>query len=59
MTRGYKFRLPTIGVYGYSGSASEASEAMRIDWMRRDDISQAIPPVYTQWIGWWIRPQLT
>jgi hypothetical protein len=24
---------------------------MGIDWMSRDELSQAIPPVYTQWIG--------
>lgn len=60
MTRGYKFH-PAIGVYGhgsngpggkgYQGSKSEASEAMGIDWMRQRDLSQAIPPRYTQHIG--------
>jgi DNA (cytosine-5)-methyltransferase 1 len=25
--------------------------AMGINWMNRDELSQAIPPTYTQWIG--------
>ena len=42
------------GVDGYRGSglsASEAREAMGIDWMNRDEMAEAIPPVYTQFIG--------
>jgi DNA (cytosine-5)-methyltransferase 1 len=59
--KGYKFHGGTIGVYGhggtspgqrgYAGDKAEATEAMGIDWMRRDDLSQAIPPAYTQHIG--------
>ena len=26
-------------------------EAMGIDWMNRDELSEAIPPAYTEWIG--------
>jgi len=39
---------------GYRGSglnASEAREAMGIDWMNRDEMAEAIPPVYTNYIG--------
>ena len=28
-----------------------AKVAMGIDWMGRDELSQAIPPAYTEWIG--------
>jgi len=30
---------------------ADASAAMGIDWMKRDELSQAIPPAYTQFIG--------
>lgn len=52
-------RLKTIGVYGHGGHsgkhrmayAHEARKAMCIDWMNRDEMCEAIPPAYTEWIG--------
>ena len=56
-------RLPaTIGVYVNSGGSSvrdgttgfgvvDRRDAMGIDWMTNAELSQAIPPAYTQFIG--------
>src|SRR5258707_680500 len=32
-------------------SPEESKAAMGIDWMQRDELAEAIPPAYTQWIG--------
>lgn len=32
-------------------SADAGRAAMGIDWMNRDELSQAIPPRYTEWLG--------
>jgi len=52
----------SVNLYGNAGTASvrdgllyfstaERNEAMGIDWMKGSEISQAIPPAYTQFIG--------
>lgn len=58
---GCRHRGQPVGVYGNGGSGQqtrgyraskrEGSQAMGIDWMGTDDLSQAIPPAYTQFIG--------
>lgn len=40
-----------LTVAGRSFLMAEAKAAMGIDWMIRDEISQAIPPAYTHFIG--------
>lgn len=58
-------RIPsTIGVYGHAGGSSKRDyldfscfttkdrrDAMGIDWMTGNELSQAIPPAYTEFIG--------
>lgn len=34
-----------------AGTVAEWKDAMGIDWMVRDELSQAIPPAYTEYIG--------
>lgn len=34
-----------------AGYARRCAEAMGIDWMNRDELAQAIPPTYTEFIG--------
>lgn len=52
----------SIGVHGHTGgrsvrsnnhgwSAADWRTAMQIDWMTRDELAQAIPPPYTEFIG--------
>jgi DNA (cytosine-5)-methyltransferase 1 len=55
------YRKPIGGVYGDGGGGpmtrgykfgpAAAREAMGIDWMTRAELSQAIPPSFTQFIG--------
>ena len=36
---------------GYGGHVDDWRRAMGIDWMTRDELAQAIPPVYTRFVG--------
>ena len=40
-----------IGVYGDAYILADGKAAMGIDWMVRRELSQAIPPAYTRWLG--------
>lgn len=40
-----------ITCVGHSFQAASGRIAMQIDWMTRDELAQAIPPAYTQWLG--------
>lgn len=58
------FAMPTLTNWQNGNGAQEgavaighargwrlAAEAMGIDWMDRAELTQAIPPVYTEWVG--------
>lgn len=32
-------------------AAANARELLGVPWMNRDEADQAIPPVYTEWLG--------
>jgi DNA (cytosine-5)-methyltransferase 1 len=60
--RRYHKQPATIGVWGKPGGSSTRDEvtqygleerkiAMGIDWMRWDELSESIPPAYTEFIG--------
>lgn len=36
---------------GGNCTVAAASEAMGIDWMTKNELNEAIPPIYTQFIG--------
>lgn len=42
---------PMVCVVGHNFRVDVARRAMGIDWMNRDELSQAIPPAYTEFIG--------
>ncbi len=44
-------RSKVVQVYGNAGDSSEWASAMGIDWMTREELTQAIPPDYTEHIG--------
>ena len=39
---------------GHAAGFAAAKLAMGIDWMKRDELTQAIPPVMTEYIGRWL-----
>ena len=61
--------VPIGGVYGNGGggmqprgykfNSQESREAMEIDWMTRREISQAVPPAYTTFIGFQLKRLLS
>jgi DNA (cytosine-5)-methyltransferase 1 len=39
------------GIHRKPKNLAHAREAMGIDWMTRPELSEAVPPAYTEWIG--------
>lgn len=44
-----------IQVVGHFSGVPFAREAMGIDWLGQKELAQAIPPAYTEFIGWQLR----
>lgn len=57
--RGYSRGHKMVCVAGHNFDPKQASTAMEIGWMNRDELAQAIPPAYTAFVGGqlvdWIR----
>lgn len=53
--RGTRYALASVvGVHGhinYTGERDLRKAAMGVDWMSDQELTQAIPPAYTEWIG--------
>lgn len=45
------YMVQVVGHPRYKGAAKRYREAMQIDWMSSDEITEAIPPAYTEFIG--------
>jgi hypothetical protein len=44
-------RATVVQVYGAGGETEQWGPALGIDWMMPYELTQAIPPAYTHWIG--------
>ena len=47
-----------VTVCGNDYLADEGRQAMQIDWMTKKELSQAIPPAFTKWIGEQLKPYI-
>lgn len=47
-----------MSVVGNCAPIAHAREIMQIDWMTREELAEAIPPAYTEYIGGWLRRRI-
>jgi len=50
--------LPDPAGHSAGASTRAAAAAMGVEWMDRDEMTQAIPPAYTEWIGRQLMPSI-
>ena len=50
MQKGNGAQAPAANV-GHAAGFELAKQAMGIDWMKREELTQAVPPAYTQYVG--------
>jgi DNA (cytosine-5)-methyltransferase 1 len=55
---GERRRAKVVQVYGSAADRHLWADAMGIDWMTPAELTQAIPPAYTQWIGEQLMPHI-
>ncbi len=55
LTPPHQHHGPTVSVFGHGGHIYHGVEdwkvVMSVDWMTRDELSEAVPPAYTKFIG--------
>jgi DNA (cytosine-5)-methyltransferase 1 len=51
VSSGYSKDTPFICVAGHNFNTAQGRVAMGIEWMTRDELAEAIPPAYTEFIG--------
>ncbi len=50
--------LVVVGHCGYAGEGKLRKQAMQIDWMSQNELTQAIPPAFTEYIGKYLMKEL-
>ena len=52
---GFRYGATHICITGGNFIAEDARAAMGIDWMSSKELTQAVPPAYTEWVGAFVK----